>query len=1166
MLQQISLHKRSLIIRTSKRQAQILHFSTNDISDLHDKGRLLPGHQQLLTDAPSPPTVENATNLPTPPLRTHDLPISSLPKDVSFTVDQLQRRFGFRNINNILPQIRETSLPNYSISAQDTEPILDLGNTATIDKSKRNTTPINLPTKFGDVVHMDILYGSATAHGQIKYALYLIDRASRYKAIYPIKDLSNDILPNIQQFCNEMGTVPSRFICDCDQRLFSSEVQQWLTNNNSRINAAPEGKQRQNGLAEGTWRTILRMARGWIASSLLPPTFWWFAFKRAVEVSNYIPIRINNSYTTPHELVFHQKPNLQNLLPMFSVAYVRRRKSDDHTKLQNVESHSIAVILVGRSNVCNSPIFFHPKTSKIITTDDFLLDETIPAGPAFDIACTSGIHFNSYAEQNAYLRPPTFKPTQNVFVKYNGKYEKASVITIPTRDSNIYTLQIESDGSIHQYLEKNIQDVDPLLTLENDPNKNKYFPDWLTHESNITLKHDGKFQHGILLISNNQYFFRPGRSIKNKPILLKDFATRAIYMVRDLILHKGHPSYKKLEQQLQSRYIGSIVASHVSAKGLSSHHVPHLIEHKLLKPKDRKIWNEAYKEEYYGLKNLPAWITITQEQYDKLKHKIKPIPTMAISTIKFDENGDPKRAKYRIVVLGHLDQNKWSKQDTYAPVLSLIELRLFITLSIFFKRILKSGDFKQAFCQAELPPDEKYILHPPHGCPETPPGCYWLLNRSLYGLKRSARHWFDRATEILSSIGLKPLDNAPCIFKGTIIEGQPPLFLGLYVDDFVYFSQSNEVELEFQRQLESKTNVDFMGPVTHFLGHKFQWQPYSINSEKHLRLHLSQTAYADHLVQMANLSDSAKPVITPYRSGNPVDSIIPKTPTLKEKQKIQDEMRQLVGSLNWLSQGTRPDLATITSMLAKYQNSPSKAHLDATRYAIRYVKQTRHLGISFDSNFQSNLQSYIHFPLDPLTATTDANWGPQDMSNTPQNHQLDLFKSRSISGHIIFLYGPLHWQSKRQSITARSSAEAEIYATDECVRELTYIRKIFQNLDLQKEFLSNPINIFNDNMACVQWSRNKTTRTIRHIQLRDNAVRENIQRKLIQIHHIPGANNVADIFTKEDRDKNHFVYLREKLLSPPFKCNHTTYQLTKYKFSDFNIIRLDGFQVTGGVS
>lgn len=349
-----------------------------------------------------------------------------------------------------------------------------------------------------------------------------------------------------------------------------------------------------------------------------------------------------------------------------------------------------------------------------------------------------------------------------------------------------------------------------------------------------------------------------------------------------------------------------------------------------------------------------------------------------------------------------------------------------------------------------------YILRPPHGCPETPPGSYWLLTRSLYGLKRSARHWFDRATCILQSIGLQPLHNAPCIFKGTIIEDHAPLYLGLYVDDFVYFSESPQVEKEFQLQLETKTNVDFMGPVSHFLGHKFQWQSYSINSTPHLRLHLSQTAYADHLVETAKLSQSSKPVITPYRSGNPVDSIIAKSSTPQQKESIQDEIRQLVGSLNWLSQGTRPDLATITSMLAKYQNNPTQAHVNAAKYAIRYVKQTRHLGIHFDINFKPNLQSYVHFPIDPLTAVTDANWGPQDLSNTPEHHQIPLFKSRSISGHIIFLFGPLHWLSKRQSITARISTEAEIYATDECVRELTYIRKILTNLNLKKNFYQNP--------------------------------------------------------------------------------------------------------------
>lgn len=242
-----------------------------------------------------------------------------------------------------------------------------------------------------------------------------------------------------------------------------------------------------------------------------------------------------------------------------------------------------------------------------------------------------------------------------------------------------------------------------------------------------------------------------------------------------------------------------------------------------------------------------------------------------------------------------------------------------------------------------------------------------------------------------------------------------------------------------------------MGPLTHFLGHKFQWQHYSIESKPHLRLHLSQTAYVDHLVNIANLSQSSKPVLTPYRSGYPVNAVLhnpqdPQSPTAK--QNLQNKYRELVGSLNWLSQGTRLDLATITSMLAKYQNSPTLQHLKAAKYAIRYVKQTRNFGVNFDSNFQSHIQSYIQFPFDPLIATTDASWGSQDLSSMPSDAQIPLFKSRSISGHIIFLFGPIHWQSKRQSITARSSAEAEIYATDEYVRELTYIRKNSQTLNL----------------------------------------------------------------------------------------------------------------------
>jgi hypothetical protein len=43
---------------------------------------------------------------------------------------------------------------------------------------------------------------------------------------------------------------------------------------------------------------------------------------------------------------------------------------------------------------------------------------------------------------------------------------------------------------------------------------------------------------------------------------------------------------------------------------------------------------------------------------------------MAISTIKYDEHNQSKRAKYCIVVLGNLDYHNWSKKSTAAPDMS----------------------------------------------------------------------------------------------------------------------------------------------------------------------------------------------------------------------------------------------------------------------------------------------------------------------------------------------------------------------------------------------------------------------------------------------------------------------------------------------------------------
>ena len=166
---------------------------------------------------------------------------------------------------------------------------------------------------------------------------------------------------------------------------------------------------------------------------------------------------------------------------------------------------------------------------------------------------------------------------------------------------------------------------------------------------------------------------------------------------------------------------------------------------------------------------------------------------------------------------------------------------------------------------------------------------------------------------------------------------------------------------------------------------------------------------------------------------------------------------------------------------------------------------------------------------------TDANWGGQDQShNRTSITELERFKSRSISGFIICFNGPIHWSSKRQKVTARSSAKAEIYATDECVKQLLRLKHLCDDLSIQNIYVpGDPINVYNDNNTCVCWSKNHTTKGLRRITIRENAIRESVDNKFIKVLHIEGKTNLADHFTKEMKDVMHFKSLRNLTIQDP---------------------------------
>eukprot|EP00957_Ditylum_brightwellii_P154334 11744661-Ditylum_brightwellii.AAC.1 len=131
-----------------------------------------------------------------------------------------------------------------------------------------------------------------------------------------------------------------------------------------------------------------------------------------------------------------------------------------------------------------------------------------------------------------------------------------------------------------------------------------------------------------------------------------------------------------------------------------------------------------------------------------------------------------------------------------------MELRLLVAASVQLQCQIKAADFKQAFCQSYLPKGENYVLHPPKNYPHTLLNTYLKLIQTLYGLECSPRHWYEKTKATFLAMGLKQCANAPCVFTDKILPNQPPIYIGLYVDDFIYFSQSDEVDTVFEHHLK----------------------------------------------------------------------------------------------------------------------------------------------------------------------------------------------------------------------------------------------------------------------------------------------------------------------------------------------------------------------------
>jgi len=232
---------------------------------------------------------------------------------------------GYRCIDTLKQHLPHLYSASICLDPLPPDAVLSHGDFATLRRSARNTTPVPRASYFGEVMHLDIVFGPEVAIRDVHYALLFSDRYSRMNYVYPLHNLTSDIPKQLQAFFAHLGFTPTRLISNFDLKLIGGKAREYLNSLLIHVNAAPSSRQDRNGLAERHWQTMLAMARNWLASAELPSTFWYYAIRRAAEVCNYFPYKLEDgTFTTPFQLVHKVKPYLRVLFPMFGLAAVRR--------------------------------------------------------------------------------------------------------------------------------------------------------------------------------------------------------------------------------------------------------------------------------------------------------------------------------------------------------------------------------------------------------------------------------------------------------------------------------------------------------------------------------------------------------------------------------------------------------------------------------------------------------------------------------------------------------------------------------------------------------------------------------------------------------------------------------------------------------------------------
>lgn len=282
------------------------------------------------------------------------------------------------------------------------------------------------------------------------------------------------------------------------------------------------------------------------------------------------------------------------------------------------------------------------------------------------------------------------------------------------------------------------------------------------------------------------------------------------------------------------------------------------------------------------------------------------------------------------------------------------------------------------------------------------------LRKSLYGLKQAPRNWFSRLSTTLKSLDYQQSKSDYSLF--TLTSSKSITVILVYVDDLLISGNCLESINSLKHMLSSVFHMKDLGNLHYFLGLEVH--------RSDAGFFVSQQKYTLDLLEEYNMLQ-AKPLSLPF------DIHLKLTPEKGDLLSEPQTYQRLLGRLIYLTI-TRPDITFAVHILAQYMQKSTTAHLQATRRLLIYLLKNPAQGVLFASTSAAQITAYC-----------DSDWASCATS------------LRSTSGFCILLgSSPISWKSKKQSIVARSTVEAEYRAMALTACEITWLSTLLKDLGL----------------------------------------------------------------------------------------------------------------------